>query len=393
MTGARGYWCGRGAVGSRCRAPGAGHEGLAALAPLLRADDYLFPHYRDRALMLARGASTFEIALGFFGRAASSSGGRQMASHWSSRAHNVVSLASPVGLQCLPSAGAAWSCALNGSGQVALCLVGEATVRQGEFYEALCFALQEKLPLVFVVEDNGYGISTPTNRFNPFTLGALGEGVLVCGAGRDVTAVAQLGGAAIEAARQGAGPTVLWLEMDRLFSHTSSDDHRLYRSPADIAAMQARDPLLQLRDALLEAGELAPEEWEAELAAIAEEVDEDYERAEAAPAPTEAQTHVFAAAPFTPQRPQLPPRDTWTMLESLNHTLRAALEEDPRVLLFGEDIEDPKGGVFGLTKGLSSAFAGRVRNSPLAARRSNHCRGCGGRGAGGLEAGVRASVH
>ena len=112
--------------------------------------------------MLARGLTANEIALAYFGKAQSSCGGRQLPSHFSSRRLNLVSLASPTGLQCLPAAGVAWGIQLRRSEDVVICCMGDATLRQGEFFEALCFAVEKTLPIVFVVEDNGYGISTPT---------------------------------------------------------------------------------------------------------------------------------------------------------------------------------------------------------------------------------------
>src|SRR5579863_3471579 len=158
---------------------GMGHEALAALAYCLHPDDYLFPYYRDRALMLARGLTNYDLALAYFAKRDSSSGGRQMPGHYSDRARNVFSVATPTASQCLPATGAAWACAMEGAGQVVVATLGEAATRQGEFYEATAFALQERLPVVFVIEDNRYAISTPTEKFFPYRLGALGESNLV----------------------------------------------------------------------------------------------------------------------------------------------------------------------------------------------------------------------
>ena len=157
--------------------PAAGHEALAALVACLNADDYIFPYYRERCIALARGVSTYEIALGFFAKAASHSAGRQMSSHYCDFGRKIVASATLTALQCLPAAGTAWACqrASQDAGQnaVSVCFIGEASVRQGEFYEALCFALEKHLPLIFVIEDNGYGISTPTRGTTPWDLGAL----------------------------------------------------------------------------------------------------------------------------------------------------------------------------------------------------------------------------
>jgi len=347
--------------------PGAGHEALAALVPHLRPTDYLYPYYRERAMMLARGISNYQIALALFGKAESCSAGRQMSNHYSDAQKRVVASATLTGLQCLPAAGTAWACRRGGSGDVVICCIGDAATRQGEFYEALCFALQENLPLIFVVEDNGYGISTPTGEMTPWNIGALNNARRTLVNGRDALEVGEKSRLAIEAARRGE-PQVLWCEMDRLLSHTASEDHRVYRTGADIEAMSARDPITLLKNRLIDDGDLTEEDWQAELDSIAQDVDEDYQRAERAPNPDpqSAREHLFSAVPSAPQTSGLAAKDDWTIVTALNATLHDALAEDEKILVFGEDVEDPKGGVFGVTKGLSTEFEGRVVNSPLA---------------------------
>ncbi|HEV2472276.1 MAG TPA: thiamine pyrophosphate-dependent enzyme, partial [Chthonomonadales bacterium] len=346
---------------------GMGHEALGALVYALQPEDYLFPYYRDRAMVLARGVSNFELALAYFAKAESSSGGRQMPGHYSDRSRNIFSVATPTASQCIPAAGAAWSFKLDGARHVALCSVGDAAIRQGEFYEAVAFALQEKLPVVFLVEDNRYGISTATEKFFPYRLGALGEGCMQKLDARDPFCVIEVGAEAIAQARDGGGPTVLWCDLDRLCSHTSSDDQRLYRSAEEIGADILRDPIDNFARRLMEEGELTLEEWHAELAAITRQVDEDYLRAEKAadPDPAAAELFLFGAKAPTSVPPVAFTEPT-TMVAAVNQTLRKALEENEKVIYFGEDIEDPKGGVFGLTKGLSTDFPERVMNSPLA---------------------------
>src|SRR5438105_13203910 len=146
---------------------GMGHEPIAALAYLLRPDDYIFPYYRDRALALARGISNYELALAYFAKRDSSSGGRHMPGHYSSRELNIFSVATPTASQCIPAAGAAWAMKLDDRDSVSICTVGDAAARQGEYFEAIAFAIQENLPLIMVLEDNLYGISTPTLNHNP----------------------------------------------------------------------------------------------------------------------------------------------------------------------------------------------------------------------------------
>jgi len=349
--------------------PGMGHEALAAIAYHLRPDDYIFPTYRDRALMLARGLTTREIALDFMARAGSSSDGRNMPAHYSSRALNVFSVATPTGSQCLPAVGAAWGIKLAGDDRVVVCSIGDAATRQGEFYEAVCYAIQERLPIVFVVEDNQYGISTPTRNMLPMRLHVFDERWVVFVNGRYVDEVYEKAGEAIRKARTGGGPTILWCEIDRLSSHTSADDHRVYRPAEEIEAMFERDPIRLLAEQLIAEGTLTQEQYEQMQADITREVDAIYQEVERVPLPDPAHVldHLYGEPPahYLPLPLEVESEPT-TMVAAFNRTLHAAMETFDNIVVFGEDIEDPKGGVFGFTKGLSTKYPDRVRNSPLA---------------------------
>lgn len=345
---------------------GTGHEALAAFAFSLRPDDYLFPYYRDRALMLARGLTNYDLALAYYAKRSSSSGGRQMPGHYSSRELNIFSVCTPTGGSLLPACGTAWGMKLNGLDSVCLASIGDAAARQGEFYEAVAFAVQEKLPVVFVVEDNKYGISTPTQKFLPFNLGILSDDRTVKLDARHPDQVYDAGATAVARARNGEGPTILWCDLDRLSSHTSSDDHRVYRKVEDIEEMMARDPIRLLAEELLASGEMSAAHWEEVQELVAKEVDADYLKAEKEgdPKATEVLAHNWSNNDLLEQPPIQSGK--MTMVSAINGTFKKALENDPKVIFFGEDIEDPKGGVFGLTKGLSDAFPKQVYNSPLA---------------------------
>ncbi len=344
-----------------------GHEALAAIMYALRPDDYFFPYYRDRAMAMAKGISNYDLALAYFAKKAAKGGGRQMPSHFNDPALNIFPVATPTASQNLPAVGAAWAMQLSGKDSVVVTTVGDASTRQGEFYEALAFAIQEKMPVIFVVEDNRYGISTPTEKMTPLNLGLLSESVVRRVNGRDVDAVYAASVDAVAKARRGDGPTLLWFELDRLCSHTSSDDQRLYRCVEDLTADMMRDPIDLLANKLIDKGEITREAWEAELAEIATFVADDYRRAEleADPDPSTASHHTFGprtAAPHLPICFTEPP----SIVSAVNGVLDLALSESGKVVVFGEDIEDPKGGVFGVTKGLSSKYPTRVFNAPLA---------------------------
>ncbi len=348
--------------------PGSGHEALAAIAYQLGPEDYIVPHYRDRALMLARGVTPRELALDFLAREGSSSGGRNLPSHHSARHLRVFSIASPVGSQCLPATGIAWGIKKASGSEAVVCLIGDGSCRQGEFFEAICFAVQESLPIVFVVEDNGYSISTSTRTMLPLRLGVLREALVTRVDGRDASQVFEQTGRALAAARRGEGPSILWCDLDRLASHTSADDQRLYRDAEELAREATRDPIRALADKLITEGVVSAAQVDAMEREAAREIAALYDEILLQPMPDPAGVfdHLYGQkvehtpVPFQPEEPET------TMVAAINRTLRAALETKPSVCLFGQDIEDPKGGVFGFTKGLSNRFPGRVVNAPVA---------------------------
>lgn len=346
---------------------GMGHEAIGAMAYALRPDDWLFPYYRDRGLMMARGMSSYELALAYLAKRDSSSGGRQMPGHYSSRELNVGSVCTPTGGGLIPATGVGWAMQLDGKDSVVVATVGDAAMRQGEFFEAWAFAVQEKLPVIFCIEDNKYGISTPTAHFMALNIpGIIAEDYVVKCDGRRPELVLQTTLEAVGKARRGEGPTLIWFDLDRLSSHTSSDDHRVYRDLDDIAEMADRDPIKLLRDELIESGELTMEQFEKMQEEIITLVDEEYRKAELAedPKAEEVEDHCWG----TPDRPEKPPIEAGpqTMVDAINKVFHKAVESDPDVVFFGEDIEDPKGGVFKLTEGLSANFPKQVFNSPLA---------------------------
>ena len=346
---------------------GMGHEALGAVSLTLRPDDYIFPYYRDRSIVLARGVSNYDLALAYFAKKSSSSQGRQMPGHYSSREKNIFSVCTPTGGSLLPACGTAWAMKLAGTDSVCVATVGDAASRQGEFFEAVAFAVQENLPVVFIVEDNKYGISTPTAKFLPFNLGILSEDAVVKIDARNADTVFDETSAAVEKARAGHGPTLIWADLDRLSSHTSSDDHRVYRPMEEIEAMTARDPLTLLANELIASGELTEQAWKQLQEDTAKQVDADYLEAEKEPdpLPDDKLSNCFGPEP-TAETPPLKSDQRTTMVSAINGTFKQALESDPKIVFFGEDIEDPKGGVFGMTKGLSDAFPKQVFNSPLA---------------------------
>ncbi|QYM79585.1 2-oxo acid dehydrogenase subunit E2 [Horticoccus luteus] len=345
---------------------GRGHEALAAIGVQLKPEDYLAPYYRDRGLVIGRGLTTRQIAMDYFAKRESSSSGRQMPSHYSNRALNIWSVPTPTAAQLLPACGIAWGLQMDGTKGIVVTTLGDASARQGDFYEAICFAQERRLPLLLVVEDNGFGISTPTRGMTPRNLGVLSDEQWRTVDGWDVEQVYAAGQEAIADLRAGRGPVLLWAKMERLSSHTSSDDHAIYRSKEELATLEQRDPIKLLRQQLIADGELTEEQFAKLESELKEKIRADYSVAEKAEEPSAAdlETNVWSPPPHLDDEVLKPGK--YRMGDVVNLTLRAGLAADRQRVIFGEDVEDPKGGVFRLTQKLSTDFPEQVFNSPLA---------------------------
>jgi len=347
---------------------GMGHEALAGLAMNLHPEDYAFPYYRDRSFCLQRGLSSYEMALAFFAKRASSSGGRQLTGHFSNRELNIWSHPSPVGAHLLPACGAAWGMQLDGKPNVVYASLGEAAARQGDFFEAVCFAKERRLPMIFVVEDNRIAISTRTAETNPLALGVLSESDWLRVDGSDVEAVTRVGQQAVAKARAGEGPAFIWCDVERFSNHSSADDQRMYRESNELETMHERDPVVIYQDRLIEDGLITAEAAEELQEGIREEIRSIYQSAssEADPLAEESASHLTGPLKLPDSGPDLQLGESCRMLDAVNKTFHQALDTMKDVVFFGEDIADPKGGVFNLTKGLSTKDPARAVNAPLA---------------------------
>jgi 2-oxoisovalerate dehydrogenase E1 component len=345
---------------------GMGHEALAAVSIQMEPDDYIVSYYRDRGLVLGRGMTTRQLGLEYFAKRNTGSGGRQMPSHYSSADLHIWSVPTPTGSQLLPACGIAWGIQLDGKKNLVVTTVGDAATRQGDFFEALCFAKEKKLPMLFLVEDNGYGISMPTRKNNPLALKVLEPDNWRRIEGQDVQLVYDATAEAFEKIRAGDGPFFFWIRMERLSSHTSSDDQKLYRSADELEVLEKSDPLKCWKDQLIQEGVITPEEFAKLDNDVKERIRREYAEAEKAqdPSPNELLTNV-SQLPAKVNKEILPP-GKYRIGDTVNKTLRVGLEQDPRRMIFGEDVEDPKGGVFRLTQKLSTEFPKQVFNSPLA---------------------------
>ncbi|MGD0547986.1 MAG: dehydrogenase E1 component subunit alpha/beta, partial [Terracidiphilus sp.] len=403
---------------------GAGHEalGIGAALAMRPGYDWFFPYYRDRALCLALGYTPADMMLQAVGAATDpASGGRQMPTHWSSRELNIVSLSAATSTQLLHAVGCAeagryFSChpetAEKADGdyrafrdvtfqgdEVVFASVGEGSTSQGEFWEAMNTASNNKLPVIFCVEDNGYAISTPVEVSTPG--GNISR--LVANFpnfyfaevdGTDPEASFRAFQAAVAYCRAGLGPAFVHGHCMRAYSHSLSDDDRLYRTQAEREADALRDPLVKLRSRLLREAILTEDELIAIEHEVEREVSAAAELALNAPLPKVADItrHVYSndldptSSTFateqkekdSPDAQSPPGAQPRTMADLINACLHDEMRRDPRIVVFGQDVADAsreaalaevkgKGGVFKLTAGLQTEFGSeRVFNSPLA---------------------------
>jgi len=382
---------------------GAGHEAVLTAAGLaLRPSyDWFFPYYRDRALCLALGMTPAEMLYEAVGAAIDpNSGGRQMPSHWGHKALNIVSSSSPTGTQFLQAVGGAEATMrarllsiTSGfqDDEVVYVSTGDGTTSEGEFWESLNTASNLKLPVVYLVEDNGYAISVPVevntaggsiSRLVSSFPDLFIQEVDGCDFLASYTAMSK----AVDYARARKGPALVHAQVIRPYSHSLSDDEVMYRPPAERDADAARDPVTTFPRWLVAQGHAT----DAEIAKIREEIDAEVlaatDDALAQPQPGADTVHFGVYSPDvdptseqfdTEDDPQFSGNET-TMVDLLNACMKDEMRRDERILVFGEDVADVsreqylgqvkgKGGVFKVTWGLQKEFGGtRVYNSPLA---------------------------
>lgn len=352
---------------------GAGHEASVMLEPHLTADDWLHCHYRDKALMLAHGISIEMFFMSLFGKDGSHSRGRQMNAHMSSPEHKILSLVGPVGNSALQSVGVASVVKENKGSPIVMCGLGDGMTAQGEVLEAIAHAVRDTLPVLFLIQDNSFAISTRTagRTFYSTPDGQADSyyGIPVTHVdGRDPAAAHSDFGKIIAKMRKTRRPAIVVFDVDRLASHTNADDQNMYRTPDEIRRVrETGDPIAVLRTQLIADGVA-----ESEIETITTDVRTDLRavahRVQRSPEPTAISTAVKPLPPklVAPESEYTGDGEELTMLAAIREVLRGRLESDERVILFGEDIEDPKGDVFGITRGLTDTYPGRVVNSPLA---------------------------
>jgi 2-oxoisovalerate dehydrogenase E1 component len=368
-------------LGWSYHAPCAGHDAIQlALGMTFRPNrDYLFPYYRDLATCVAAGLTAEEILLNGMSKATDvSSGGRHMSNHFAKPEIGIQNVSSCVANHAQHAAGLGRAIRTYGKDSIVFCSVGESSVSEGYFYEAVNGASREKLPVIFVIQDNGYGISVPKSdqTANPIASdnfsGFLNLRIVHCD-GLDVFDSFRAMREAVEFVRGGAGCAIVHATCVRIHSHSNSDRHELYRTPEELEAARAADPLPRFRRTLIENGLVNEEEIAAIEARNQQIYEEAADRAKTAPDPDPASIHDFVEPePWVPKDwPEGLPDGSGgieTMVQAINLTLKDEFRRNPDTYLWGQDVAyRDKGGVFNVTKGMQQEFgAKRVFNGPLA---------------------------
>ena len=353
-----------------------GHEActIAAAHCLKPGYDYAYPYYRDQAFCLGFGMTSKEILLSFLAKEDDpNSSGRQMPQHYGHKELNIVSQSSPTGTQYLQAVGASFAIQRDNSNSVVYVSSGDGTTSQGDFHEALNWASREKAPVIFHVENNGYAISVPLSEQTS------GESIYSITSGYENLDRYTIDGTnyfesvlafnkAIDRARKGKGPTVIESKVVRLLPHSSSDDHRKYRTEEEIDKDKLKDPIIIFEKACIKEKIIKKEEFDKIYKEIKNQVDQDAEWAELQenPNPVNSMKNIYSENDDSFKTPKNV-GDKIVLVDAINHALEEELSYNKKMLVYGQDIAGGKGGVFTATRGLTDKFGkDRVFNSPLA---------------------------
>ncbi len=355
----------------------AGHEGtqVGAAYALDPERDWSLPYYRDVAFNLAMGMTPLEMFLAVFAKATDpANAGRQMPNHWSDPKLNIFSASSVIATQFPHACGVAHQLKASGSDGVVMVSSGEGATSEGDWHEAMNFASIQKLPVIFLVENNLYAISTPSSEEVAGKVADRAAGYGMPGVevdGNDILAVYGVMSAAVARARAGEGPSLIEAKTYRYYAHTSDDDDKVYRSAEEVELWRRKDPILVLKQYLVESRLLGEDLEERIEREVTEDVASAVKQADAAPEALDWESNVYAKpivpdTPVTEVEPE-PVGEKMNMVTAINKTLHEVFAEHSDTAIFGEDVADPKGGVFKATTGLTDAYGkDRSFNTPLA---------------------------
>lgn len=359
---------------------GSGHEAVqvAVGMSMQPGKDWFFTYYRDDAFGLTVGLTVEDIFRHTFGKATDKfTGGRQMSTHLGSKELRMPTASSPTGSQYLQAVGAAMSCVFRNTDEVVYVSGGEGSTSEGEFFEAVNWASREKLPVIFLIQNNSYAISVPVEQ--QIAGGSIYKAISGFEGlnkyhidGTDFLLSYKTAMEAVEIARKGGGPALIYADVVRLRSHSASDVQEKYRSKDSIDEDRKRDPLIKMENLLLEKKILTELDIQTIKAQVFQLVLEASDKVYEEPAPSHETVELYMYCPEEEQTKIEYEKLTSTgepivMVDAINHALHEEMEKNPLMVIYGEDIADGKGGVFTATKGLSTRFGEkRVFNSPLA---------------------------
>jgi len=355
----------------------AGHEAVqvAAAHTFQVGTDWFYPYYRDMALCVALGMTNEEIMLNAMNKEADpNSHGRQMPMHYGHKDLRIVNQSSPTGTQFLQAVGCAMASKLQNKQEVTYVSAGEGTCSQGDFHEALNWAAREKLPVVFLIENNEYAISVHVSEQLSGDVYDIVQGYKNLERytvdGTDYIASHKVLEKAHARAMAGKGPSVIEAHVPRLQSHSISDNHLKYRTKEDIEKEKERCPIAQMRSYILKKKLATKEDLDTLQKDIKKDVDESAEVAEKQPDCDPASALDFNYVnddPASSIEEGTASGEEIHMVDALNHALSEELERDKNVYVFGQDVAHGKGGVFTVTAGLTKKYGKkRVFNAPLA---------------------------
>lgn len=359
---------------------GSGHEAaqVATAFALKPGYDWACPYYRDLAFSLAFGYTVEEVFLEAFHRSKGpSSSGFSMPFHYGHKKWRIVAQSSPTGTQYLGAVGTALGAVKDGTDEVVYVSSGEGATSEGEFHEAVNWSARERLPVIFLIQDNEYAISVTKQQQHAaksvYHLVSGYEGLKRYEVdGCDFIASYEAAFDAVANARAGGGPSLILAHTVRLLPHSSSDDQRKYRSEEELAQDRAKDPLPRFEKYLIENSILTAGALEQIQREVLDRIERAVDKAEAAPQqdPANLMKHVYSTNVLIPKEGFAEPEhkgEKIVMVDAINHALFEEMERNPRMLIYGEDVAGDKGGVFTATKGLTKQFGWeRVFNSPLA---------------------------
>ena len=353
-----------------------GHEAaqLAAAEVIKPGEDWSFPYYRDGAYCIGLGMTAREQLLSFLAKADDpNSGGRQMPQHYGHKDLRIVSQSSPTGTQFLQAVGCAMVCKMGKTKEVVYVSAGEGTTSQGDFHEALNWASNSKAPVIFHIQDNEYAISTHRSEQTASSIYDMTSGYGNLSRydvdGTDFFETSLAFKEAVQRARRNKGPTIIVSHVVRLLPHSSSDDQRKYRDEKSLNDDLKKDPLLILESICTDAKFIKADEFAKIRMRVDKDVDSDSAWAEEQdfPEPSTAMDHIYSSKKYAEEPIFNSIAEKIVIVDAINHALHEEMELNDKMIVYGQDIADPKGGVFTATKGLSDHFGnGRVFNSPLA---------------------------